>query len=120
VNNFTLSSKSAEDVAVMNPKGYINDMGAERLEVASDQFLVNGSKNLVVNFAEVQYINTIGVSVFTGIIQKTLEHNSMLCFTNMKKIHRDVFEMMDLIKYVKVFRDEEDALIYFEKEKAKK
>lgn len=112
MNNFSLTSKSAQDVVVMAPKGYINDMGAERLEQTSDQFLGKGVRKLVVNFGDVQYINTIGISIFTSIIQKTLEYDSLLCFTNLKKVHHDVLEMMGLIKYVKVFKDEEDALSF--------
>ncbi len=96
----------------MMPKGYINDIGAERLEQTSEQFLGSGLRKLVVNFSEVQYINTIGISIFTGIIQRTLEYHSLLCFTNMKKVHRDIFEMVGLIKHVKVFKDEKDALTF--------
>ncbi len=94
----------------MMPKGYINDMGAVSLEQTSEKLLGKGAKTLIVNFADVQFINTIGISIFTGMVQKTQEHDSVLCFTNLKKIHRDIFEMMGLIKYVKVFNDEEDAL----------
>ncbi len=96
----------------MTPKGYINDLGAECLEQTSEQFLGKGTKKLVVNFSDVQYINTIGISIFTGIVQKALDHDGLLCFTNMKKVHRDVFEMVGLIKHVKVFKDEEAALVY--------
>ena len=94
------------------PKGYINDMGAVSLEQTSEQLLGKGINSLIVNFSDVQYINTIGVSIFTGMVQKTLEHHSVLCFTNLKKAHRDVFEMMGLIKHVKVFADEVDALTF--------
>ncbi len=97
-------------MAIITPKGYINDMGAVSLEQRSEQLLGEGLKKLVVNFADVQFINTIGVSIFTGMVQKSLEHRSLLCFTNMKKIHRDIFEMVGLIKHVRVFKDEEDAL----------
>jgi anti-sigma B factor antagonist len=111
VNNFSLTTKAADDnIAVMMPKGYINDLGAERLEQTSEQILGKGLKKLVVNFSDVQFINTIGVSIFTGIIHKTQEYKGMLCFTNMKKVHRDVFEMVGLIQHVKVFKDEEEAL----------
>jgi anti-sigma B factor antagonist len=113
VNNFSVSAKSAHDVAVIMPKGYINDMGAVSLEQTSEQLLGKGMKKLIVNFADVQFINTIGLSIFTGMVQKTLDHNSRLCFTNMKKVHRDVFEMVGLIKHVKIFKDEADALIFF-------
>ncbi len=117
MNNFTLSSKSAQDVAVITPKGYINDLGAESLELTSDQYLGKGVKKLVVNFSDVHYINTIGISIFTSIVQKSLECDSMLCFTNLKKVHRDILEMMGLIKYVKVFKDEEDALSFLSEER---
>jgi hypothetical protein len=33
----------------------------------------------------------------------------------MKKAHRDVFEMMGLIKHVMVFADEEDALAFLKR-----
>lgn len=94
----------------MLPKGYINDVGAECLEHTSEQLLGSGLRKLVVNFSGVQYINTIGISIFTGMVQKTLEHRSMLCFTNLKKVHRDMFELVGLIKHVRVFKDEKDAL----------
>jgi len=113
VNNFSVSAKSAHDVAVIMPKGYINDMGAVSLEQTSEQLLGKGMKKLIVNFSDVQFINTIGLSIFTGMVQKTLDNNSLLCFTNMKKVHRDVFEMVGLIKHVKIFKDEADALIFF-------
>ncbi len=110
--NFSLSSKSEQDIAIIEPKGYINDIGAETLEQASEQFLGKGIRKLIVNFADVQFINTIGLSIFLSIVQKTLEYHSSLCFTNMKKDHREIFEMAGLTKYVKVFKDEHDAFSY--------
>lgn len=96
----------------MMPKGYINNIAAQRLELTSEEFLDKGSKKLVVNFSDVQFINTIGLSIFLSIVQNTMESNSLLCFTNMKKDHREMFEMAGLIKHVKVFKDEKDALDY--------
>jgi anti-anti-sigma factor len=115
MSNFSVSSKSAQNVAVIFPKGYINDMGAVSLERTSEQLLGEGMNTLIVNFSDVQFINSFGVSIFTGMVQKTLEHHSALYFTNMKKVHRDVFEMMGLIKHVKVFADEEDALMFLKR-----
>jgi anti-anti-sigma factor len=96
----------------MMPKGYINTIGAEHLETASEELIDKGSKKLIVNFSDVQFINTIGLSIFLSIVQNTLDSNSLLCFTNMKKDHREMFEMAGLIKHVKVFKDEKDALNY--------
>jgi anti-anti-sigma factor len=112
MSNFSLSSRSELDIAVMMPKGYINNIGAERLESTSEELLDKGSKKLIVNFTDVQFINTIGLSMFLSIVQHTMENNSLLCFTNLKKDHREMFEMAGLIKHVKVFKDEKDAFNY--------
>ena len=108
MSNFTLSSKAAQEgIAVLMPKGYINDIGA-----MSEQLMDDGLRKLVVNFADVQFINTIGLSIFLGIVQKALELKSMLCFTNLKKDHYEIFEMAGLTKYAKVFKDENAAFNY--------
>jgi anti-sigma B factor antagonist len=112
VSNFSLLLKTDQDVTVIVPKGYVNDLGAETLEQASEQVLDKGLKKLVVNFSDMQYINSIGASVFIGIVQKTIENDGQLCFTNMKKIHQDVFEMLGITKYVRVFKEERDALSF--------
>ncbi|MDI6745468.1 MAG: STAS domain-containing protein [Thermodesulfovibrionales bacterium] len=105
-----MSVKPANNIVVIMPKGYVNDLGAERLEHVCEQFLAEGLKKIVINFSEMQFINSIGASVFTGIVQKTLEYGGRLYFTNMKKIHRDVFEMLGITKHVSIFKDERDAL----------
>lgn len=97
---------------VIAPGGYVNDLGAERLEQASAQAFEQGLKKIVINFSDMQFINSIGASIITGIVQKTLEHGGLLCFTNMKKIHGDVFEMLGITRHVKVFKEEGEALTF--------
>ncbi|MDP3048491.1 MAG: STAS domain-containing protein [Thermodesulfovibrionales bacterium] len=110
MDNFSVSVKSAQSVAVIAPKGYVNDLGAEGLEHECERFLDKGIKKIIINFSDVQFINSIGASIFTGIVQKAVEYKGFLCFTNMKKVHSDVFEMLGIIRHVKVFREEKEAL----------
>jgi anti-anti-sigma factor len=112
MSNFSFTLKSTLDAVVLVPEGYINDVGAERLEHTIQEYLGNGCQQVVVNFSKVQFINTIGISIFTGVIHKTQEHDGLLCFTNLKKNHLDIFEFMGLTKHVKVFKDEEDAVSF--------
>ncbi len=112
MGNFSLTAKSTADIAVLAPQGYISDVGAERLENTIEEYLGNGLRRVVVNFSHVQFINTIGISVFTGVIHKAQEHDSTLCFTNLKKDHLDIFQLVGLTKHVRVFKDEQDAVSY--------
>ena len=111
-DNFFLALRSVDDIIVLLPKGYVNDLGAERLEEANEQYMSKGHKKFVINFTDMYFINSIGASVITGIVQKNLEQNGSLCFTNMKRVHYDVFEMLGITKHVRVFKEEGEALRY--------
>jgi anti-sigma B factor antagonist len=112
VNNFSLSLITANDIVVMRPRGYVDSLGAEKLDEASSEVLEKGLRKLVVNFSETQYINSVGVSILISVIQRSRESAGMLCFTNVKKIHRDVFDLLGLTRHVKVFNEEGDAISY--------
>jgi anti-anti-sigma regulatory factor len=115
VIEFSLSSKSELDVAVMMPKGYLTDIGAHQIEKASEQFLDRGFKKLIVNFSYIELINTHGVLILKSILQKTSESGCCVCFTNINKLHREIFELTGLMKHVDVFQDEDDAMIYLKR-----
>lgn len=110
MNNFSVVVKKLKNAVIILPKGYVNDLGAERLEDTCDEYLKKGINKIIINFSEMQFINSIGASIFTGIIKKTLENNIKICFTNMKKIHNDVFHMLGITKHVRVFKDEQEAI----------
>lgn len=115
VIGFSLSSKTEVDVAVMLPRGYLTDIGAHQIEKACEQFLEKGFKKLIVNFTNIELINTHGISVLKSIIRKTSESGCLVCFTNINKLHREIFELTGLVKHVDVFEDEDDAMIFFKR-----
>jgi stage II sporulation protein AA (anti-sigma F factor antagonist) len=115
VIKFSLSSKSELDVAVMRPRGYFTEMGAHRIEKASKQFLERGYKKIIINFSDVELINTHGISIFKNILQKTSERGGCVCFTNINDFHREIFDITGLLKHVAVFEDEDEAKIFLKK-----
>jgi stage II sporulation protein AA (anti-sigma F factor antagonist) len=115
VIKFSLSSKLEPDVAVIIPRGYLTEIGAHQIEKASDEFLDRGFKKLIINFSNVELINTYCISIFKSILQKASESGCRVCFTNINKLHREIFELTGLIKRVDVFQDEDDAMMYLKK-----
>ncbi|HUI46074.1 MAG TPA: STAS domain-containing protein [Nitrospirota bacterium] len=112
---FSLSSKSELDVAVIMPRGYLTDTGVHQIEKASEQFLDRGFKKLIINFSNVELINTHGISIFKSILQKTYESDCRVCFTNINKLHCEIFEITGLMKRVDVFQDEDEALVFLKR-----
>ena len=64
------------------------------------------------NICETDFINTIGISMLLSIIEKLKDEGGTLCFTNLSKAYHDVFEMIGLTRYIHIFPDEKEALLY--------
>ena len=110
METFDVHSKTLGDIAVIYPRGYLNNIVGERLEKECAAFIDRGIKRIVLDFHEMEFINSIGISLLLSIIERLRASKGALCFSSMKKAHRDVFEMLGLTKYVTVFATEADAL----------
>ncbi|MEW5743835.1 MAG: STAS domain-containing protein [Nitrospirota bacterium] len=111
--NFNVTTKLNDRVAVIYPRGYLNNITGEDLVDASSACLGKGVKNIVLNFSETEFINSIGISLLLTIIERLRESGGSLCFTNMSKMYAETFQVLGLTKYVAVFDREEDALRHF-------
>jgi anti-anti-sigma factor len=108
--NFKVISRMAGDAAVIHPQGYLNNLAGESLVQECNRFVEKGIHKVVLNFGETDFINSIGVSLLLGIIERLREIDGTLCFSNLSSSHRDTFEMLGITKFILVFDREEDAL----------
>ncbi|MGO9014596.1 MAG: STAS domain-containing protein [Dissulfurispiraceae bacterium] len=111
-NGFKVTSTRISDVAVLYPQGYLNNIAGENLVKECTACLESDVRKVVLNFRETDYINTIGISMLLGIIEKLREAGGTLCFTEMSKTYSETFEMLGLTKFILVFPDENAAIKY--------
>ena len=95
--------------AVLRTNGYINNLGAERIEQEIDSLIEKGLKNFVINFEKSPIINSMGLSILIGIIEKTLEIQGTLAFTNLTEVNAETMEIMGLTQFARIFPTEDDA-----------
>ncbi|MFZ5998131.1 MAG: STAS domain-containing protein [Nitrospirota bacterium] len=112
MSNFNVGSKIMDDMAVIYPKGYLNNITGEDLVDACNDYIEKGIKKIVLNFGETEFINSIGISMLLTIIERLKECKGTLCFTDMSKMYRETFEMLGLTKFIKIFADEHEALTH--------
>ena len=112
MNSFEVESKTLRDVAVIYPKGYLNNILGEKLESECGAFIDRGIRKILLDFHLLEFINSIGISLLLSIIERLRTCDGSLCFSSMKKAHRDVFEMLGLTRYIRVFETEQEALAY--------
>ena len=107
---FQVTSRLVKDVAIVYPRGYLNNLSGEYLVNECGRHAQAGLKKIVVNFHETDLINSIGISFLLNVMEDLQTAGGTLCFTEMKKVHLDTFEMLGLTKYFLFFPDEEAAL----------
>ncbi len=110
VKNFKVTSKRVGDVAVLYPQGYLNNIAGENLVHACNACLEFKVRKVVLNFGETDFINSIGISMLLGIIEKLKDAGGTLCFTNLSKAYIDTFEMLGLARYMHIFPEENEAM----------
>ncbi len=108
--NFSVISRTAGDAVVLYPEGYLNNLAGEGLVQECNRFVENGVRKVVLNFGKTDFVNSIGVSLLLGIIERLRACGGTLCFSNLSSSHKDTFDMLGITKYILVFEREEDAL----------
>ncbi len=111
MDNPILLSKKLKDCIILYTNNYLNALGAEKLEDECEALFKMGHEKILINFENTELINSIGISVLIGIIEKMKHFEGRLSFTNLNKTHTETFNMLGLNKYVPIFENEADALL---------
>jgi anti-anti-sigma factor len=109
---FSVTDKVHHDYVVLHVNGYINNLGGEKIDERCSHYLKKGIKNFVINFQDTELINSVGISILIGVIEKVLQVKGVLYFTNANKVSKEIFHMLELSKFAKIFDTEEQAVAH--------
>jgi anti-anti-sigma factor len=109
---FTVDSRLDGDTAVIYPKGYLNNLAGESLVTECGRYTGKGIRKIVLNFGGTGLINSIGISLLLQIIEDLRTIEGTVCFSNMSKFQIDTLDMLGLLKHLRIFPAENEALQY--------
>jgi len=81
---------------------YLNKLSGEKIERECKRQLDAGCKTLVVNFAETEIVNSIGVSILLGVIDAASDAGAKIVFSDINSDTIELFEMLGLTNHVTV------------------
>ena len=81
---------------------YLNKLSGEKIERECRRQLDEGCKTLVVNFAETEIVNSIGVSILLGVIDAASNAGAHIVFSDVNNDTIELFEMLGLTNHVTV------------------
>ena len=106
-----IRAKLVEDAAVIYPGPYLNQLRGEDVENQCQELLTNGVRRIVINFAETELINSIGISILLGVIESVSQADGSLVLSNLNGSNRELFEMLGLMSHVEMVETEAIALL---------
>ncbi len=90
------------ETATVFATDYINKLSGERIERECKRQLDAGAKTLVVNFAETEIVNSIGVSILLGVIDAASNAGAKVVFSDVNDDTIELFELLGLTNHVTV------------------
>jgi anti-anti-sigma regulatory factor len=79
-DTFDISVETSGETATVFANDYLNKLSGERIERECRRQLDAGVKMLVVNFAETEIVNSIGVSILLGVIDAAQTTGAQIVF----------------------------------------
>jgi anti-anti-sigma regulatory factor len=100
--DINLSVQTESETATVFAGNYLNKLSGEQIERECRRRLAAGAKTLVLNFAETEVVNSIGVSILLGVIDAANDANAKVVFSDVNDDTIELFEMLGLTNHVVV------------------
>ena len=96
--------------AVLDLRGEINGFAQEALNAAYAEAEAKDPGAIILNFAEVDYINSAGIFLITRLLAKARASKRRLLAYGLSDHYVEIFNITRLSDFVGVYQDEESAL----------
>lgn len=96
--------------AVVYASDYLNKLTGEKIERECRRQLDSGCRALIIDFADTQLVNSIGISILLGIIDIAQKSGARVVFADVNNQTIELFDMLGLTRHVGLARNEQEAL----------
>jgi anti-sigma B factor antagonist len=96
--------------AVLDLRGEINGFGQEALDAAYTEAEAKDPQTILLNFEEVDYINSTGIALIVGLLARARASKRRLLAYGLSDHYVEIFNITRLSDFVGVYPDEESAL----------
>ena len=109
-NHLETSVRREPGGAVLDLRGEINGFAQEALDAAYADAEAKDPAAIILNFEEVDYINSTGIALIVSLLAKARASKRRLLAYGLSDHYVEIFEITRLSDFVGVFPDEESAL----------
>lgn len=102
--------KIGEGVCVLDIQGEINSSAEPVLMDAYNQACAHGARNILINFTNLDYMNSSGIGLLVTLLIRARRQNQRLMAFGLSDHYRQIFELTRLNEAILIFPGEEEAV----------
>lgn len=100
-------------VVVIDLIGELDTMGVQGFKYFIFNLIEQGQVNILLNFAQVSYINSAGLGAIAMVLKKVRDNQGELKIINVSSAIMEIFVMIRFTKVIPIFDSEKGALESF-------
>ena len=108
-----IQERKENDVVVLAVDGDIDLNSSPEMRKKFEELIVNNSVKIVVNFQNVNYIDSSGLATVIEMLQRLKKTQGELRLSNMSEKIKNLFEITKIDKLFKMYSSEAEALKEF-------
>ena len=107
---FGAEVRQHDGTGVIDLHGEINLGADQRLAAAYETAVQDDPRTVVLNFADVDYINSTGIALIVGLLARARkEHRTVRAF-GLSEHYRQIFDITRLSDFMGIYADEDSAV----------
>jgi anti-sigma B factor antagonist len=110
VKTFEARVRHMQENAIIDLKGDINSLAIDTFNNVFAEASGPNTKAVLLNFNEVEYINSTGIALIVGLMSKARQANQSLATYGLSDHYVSIFNITRLSDYISLFPDENSAL----------
>ena len=107
---FEAKVRQEGEVAVIDLHGEINAFAEEALNTAYAEADSSSDGSILLNFGEVDYINSTGIALIVGLIAQARKSKRRLLTYGLSDHYVEIFRITRLADFIGIFPDEQSAM----------
>ena len=107
---FEATVRTESGVAVIDLRGELNADAEEALNAAYAEARGNDPPSVLLNFRDVEYINSTGIALIVGILAQARKAHHSISASGLSDHYREIFQITRLVDFMNIFPDEKTAL----------
>jgi anti-anti-sigma factor len=110
VRQLEASVRHQPGLAILDLRGEIDAFSEQELNKAYDEAEAVNPKTILLNFSEVDYINSTGIALIVSLLARARKAHRRLITYGLSEHYVEIFQITRLADYMSVFPDEGSAM----------